>query len=109
MGVLTSFKKMLIAEIPKLTKFSLIYCNYDPAIKTNFVKARMFNLLGHVYQRFGFLSQRKIRVLFHFHAGLVNVHTLVGFRCRLPVFWADDWQTHLTLFVDVGMIYFGLE
>lgn len=35
--------------------------------------------------------------------------TLVSFCGRFPVFRTNDWQTHLTLFIDVRMVDFCLE
>lgn len=35
--------------------------------------------------------------------------TLVSFCGRFPVFRTNDGQTHLTLFIDVGMVDFCLE
>jgi len=34
-------------------------------------------------------------------------NTLIRFRCRLPVLRLNDGQTHIPLFVDIGMVYFG--
>jgi hypothetical protein len=35
--------------------------------------------------------------------------TLIGFSCRLPVLRTDNWQTHLTLLIDIRMIDFCFE
>ena len=43
-----------------------------------------------------------------------NVHiivslTLIGTCCGLPILCLNDWQTDLTLFIDVRVINFRLE
>lgn len=35
--------------------------------------------------------------------------TLISFGCRFPIFSTNNWQTHLSFFINIGVIYFGFK
>ena len=44
----------------------------------------------------------------HTHTRM-DTHTMISLGSRFPICWTDNGQTHLSLLVNIGMVYLGEE